>query len=269
MREIGQKITFSIDDKMEKRIIDRLQSEGCIFAEEETQLLVSEADNKEDLIQMVEKRASGIPLEYVLGFTKFCGLRIKVEQGVFVPRQRTEFLVLQASALTRVCDIVVDLCCGSGAVGAVIANNLKKILLHSADIDPSAVRCASHNLTNIGGQVYKGDLYQALPNSLRGRVNVIVANVPYVPTAAIELLPQEARLYEPIIALDGGKDGLDLQRKVAEEASNWLAPGGYLLIETSERQAAQTLEIFKNAGLAAKIERDEELDATVVIGAKS
>ncbi|MEH7119704.1 putative protein N(5)-glutamine methyltransferase [Neobacillus vireti] len=250
-------------------MIDRLQSEGCIFAKEETQLLVSEADNVEDLIQMVEKRASGLPLEYVLGFTKFCGLRIKVEQGVFVPRKRTEFLALQASALARVCDIVVDLCCGSGAVGAVIANNLKKIQLHSADIDPLAVRCASHNLTNIGGQVYKGDLYHALPNSLRGRVNVIVANVPYVPTAAIELLPQEARLYEPIVALDGGKDGLDLQRNAAKEASHWLAPGGHLLIETSEMQAAETLEIFMNAGLTSKIARDEVLDATVVIGKKS
>jgi release factor glutamine methyltransferase len=101
---------------------------------------------------------------------------------------------------------------------------------------------------------------------LRGRVNIIVANVPYVPTDSIKLLPQEARLYEPKLALDGGMDGLDFQRKVAEEALHWLAPGGHLLIETSEMQAAQTLEIFANAGLISKIARDEELDATVVIG---
>jgi release factor glutamine methyltransferase len=217
-------------------------------------------------MKMVELRASGLPLEYVLGFTMFCRLRIEVMRGVFVPRQRTEFLVQQTQALTRNCDIVVDLCCGSGAVGAAIANNLNQIFLYSADIDPVAVQCASNNIKKLGGQVYEGDLYNALPHWLRGRVNIIVANVPYVPTDSIKLLPQEARLYEPKLALDGGMDGLAFQRKVAEEALHWLAPGGHLLIETSEMQAAQTLEIFANAGLISKIARDEELDATVVIG---
>jgi release factor glutamine methyltransferase len=254
---------------MKKSIIDRLRSEGCIFPVEETQLLISEAGSIEDLMKMVEIRACGLPLEYVLGFTKFCGLRIEVERGVFVPRQRTEFLVQQAEALTRICDIVVDLCCGSGAVGAAIATDLKKILLHSVDIDPVAVQCASRNITNIDGYVYEGDLYDALPHSLRGRVNIIVANVPYVPTDAIKLLPQEARLYEPKLALDGGKDGLDLQRKVAEQAPQWLAPGGHLLVETSDMQAAQTFKVFVNAGLTTKIARDEALDATVVIGTNS
>ncbi|NHM32012.1 putative protein N(5)-glutamine methyltransferase [Neobacillus terrae] len=251
---------------MEKSIIDRLRNVGCIFAEEEAQLLISEAGRLEDLLEMVEKRASGLPLEYVLGFTKFCGKRIEVKQGVFVPRQRTEFLVKQAEALTHNNEIVVDLCCGSGAVGAVIATNFNNILLHSVDIDPIAVQCASCNIINIGGHVYKGDLYDALPYLLRGRVNIIVANAPYVPTDAIKLLPQEARLYEPKLALDGGKDGLDLQRKVVEQAIHWLAPGGHLLVETSEMQAAQTLAIFENAGLATKIARDHELDATVIIG---
>ncbi|WP_035424221.1 putative protein N(5)-glutamine methyltransferase [Bacillus sp. UNC438CL73TsuS30] len=259
-------MTFSLDSKIEKGIIDKLRSEGCIFAEEETQLLISEASSVEDLMKMVEIRASGLPLEYVLGFTTFCGLRIVVERGVFVPRQRTEFLVQQAEALTRIDDIVVDLCCGSGAVGAAIATDLHKILLHSVDIDPVAVHCASRNIADLEGHVYEGDLYNALPRSLRGRVNIIVANVPYVPTDAIKLLPQEARLYEPKVALDGGEDGLDLQHRVAEEATHWLAPGGHLLVETSKRQAAKTFEIFSNAGLMAEIVRDEELDATVVIG---
>jgi release factor glutamine methyltransferase len=254
---------------MEKSIIERLRSEGCIFAEEETKLLITEAGSIEDLRKMVEIRASGLPLEYVLGYTKFCGLRIEVERGVFIPRRRTEFLVQQAKALTHPYDIVVDLCCGSGAVGAAVATDLNQILLHSVDIDPVAVKCASRNITNIGGRVYEGDLYDALPHWLRGRVNVIVANVPYVPTDAIKLLPQEARLYEPGVALDGGKDGLDFQRRVAEEALHWLTQGGHLLVETSELQATQTFEIFAKAGLTTKITRDEELDATVVIGTNS
>ncbi|MGA9225867.1 MAG: putative protein N(5)-glutamine methyltransferase [Mesobacillus sp.] len=258
-----------LDSKTEKSLINRLRSAGCVFAEEETQLLIAEAKSIEELLNLIEKRVSGFPLEYVLGFTKFCGIRIEIEQGVFIPRRRTEFLVQQAKVLTRPYDVVLDLCCGSGAVGAAIATVRKKILLHSVDIDLVAVRCASTNITKIGGQVYQGDLYAALPHSLRGQVNIIVANAPYVPTDSVELLPREARLYEPKVALDGGKDGLDLHRKVAEKALCWLASGGHLLIETSEMQGAQTFEIFVKAGLITKIVRDEELNATIVIGTKS
>lgn len=218
---------------------------------------------------MVENRVSGLPLEYVLGFANFCGLRIEVERGVFIQRQRTEFLVQQAKFVTHPNDIVLDLCCGSGAVGAAIATEFKKILLHSVDIDPVAVRCASRNITKIGGHVYQGDLYDVLPHSLRCQVNIVVANTPYVPTDSVKLLPREARLYEPTVALDGGKDGLDLHRMVADKAPNWLVSGGHLLIETSEMQGAKTFEIFVEAGLMTRIVRDEELDATVVIGTKS
>jgi release factor glutamine methyltransferase len=258
-----------LDNKTEKYIINRLRSAGCVFAEDETRLLISEARTIEDLKKMVEIRADGLPLEYVVGCTEFCGLRIEVERGVFVPRQRTEFLVRQAEALACSGDIVVDLCCGSGAVGSAMAAALGWILLYSVDIDPIAVRCATRNITDIGGHVFEGDLYKALPHSLKGRVNILVANVPYVPTEAIELLPQEARLYEPKVALDGGKDGLDLQRRVAKEASLWLTPGGHLLVETSEMQAPQTFEVFSSAGLTTKVVRDDELDATVVIGTNS
>ncbi|MCM3767564.1 putative protein N(5)-glutamine methyltransferase [Neobacillus niacini] len=250
-------------------IINRLRNEGCVFAEEETQFLITEARSLEHLINMVEKRISGFPLEYVLGFTRFCGLRIEVEQGVFIPRRRTEFLVQQAKILASPYDHVLDLCCGSGAVGAAIATGLSKIFLHAVDIDPIAVQCASRNVTKIGGHVYQGDLYDALPHSLKGKLNMIVANAPYVPADSLELLPRESRLYEPAVSLDGGKDGLDLHRLVAEDAPHWLVPGGHLLIETSERQGDKTAEIFVKVGLMARIIREEELDATVVIGTKS
>lgn len=141
--------------------------------------------------------------------------------------------------------------------------------MYSVDIDPVAVRCAGRNVTDFGSHVFEGDLYKALPHSLIGHVNILVANVPYVPTEAIKLLPQEARLHEPRVALDGGEDGLDIQQKVAEEAFLWLAPGRHLLIETSEMQAPQTFEIFSGAGLTTKVARDEALDATVVIGSNS
>ncbi len=258
-----------MDNETEKSIINRLRSEGCVFAEDETRLLISEARTLEDLKKMVEMRANGLPLEYVFGYAEFCSLRIEVDQGVFVPRKRTEFLVHQAEALSCSGDIVVDLCCGSGAVGVALAAALGRVELYSVDIDPIAVRCAGRNVSDFSGYVFEGDLYKALPHSLKGHVNILVANVPYVPTEAIKLLPQEARLYEPKVALDGGEDGLDIQRRIVKEAFLWLAPGGHLLIETSEMQAPQTFEIFSGAGLTTKIARDEELDATVVIGSNS
>ena len=169
-------------------------------------------------------------LEHVIGWAEFCGLRIAVESGVFVPRRRTEFLVDQAAALAKPGAVVVDLCCGTGAVGAALTAALEQIELYAADIDPAAVRCARRNVTAAGGYVYEGDLYEPLPATLRGRVDILVANAPYVPADAIELLPREARIYESLVALDGGADGLDVQRRVATAAPLWLTPGGHLLV---------------------------------------
>jgi release factor glutamine methyltransferase len=140
--------------------------------------------------------------------------------------------------------------------------------LYAVDIDPAAVRCARRNVTSINGQVYEGDLYEPLPANLRGRVDVLVANAPYVPTEGIGLLPHEARMHEARVALDGGADGLDVQRRVAASATLWLAPGSHLLVETSERQAMQTVEIFAGYGMRPQMVKCEELDATVVIGTR-
>ena len=259
-------IEKTVDNDTVTYIVNKLRSAGCVFAEEEAQILVSEAQSLEDLLKKVEWRADGFPLEYVIGWAQFCGLRIEVERGVFVPRQRTQFLVQQAQELACSGDIVVDLCCGSGAIGAALASAKGEIMLYSSDVDPIAIRCARRNVTKFGGQVFEGDLYKALPQWMKGQINILVANVPYVPTKAIELLPLEARLYEPHLALNGGEDGLNILRRVVTEAPYWLAPGGHLLIETSERQAPQSFEIFTNTGLTTKIVRDVEWDATVVIG---
>ncbi len=191
---------------------------------------------------MVDRRASGLPLEHVLGWAEFCGLRLAVDPGVFVPRRRTEFLARQAIAQARGTAVVVELCCGAGAVSAAVAAALDRAEVHAADIDPAAVRCARRNLAAVGGQVYEGDLYAPLPAALRGRVDVLVANAPYVPTAEIRLQPPEARLHEPRVALDGGTDGLDVLRRVIAGAPPWLAPAGGVLVETSERQAPELVD---------------------------
>lgn len=118
------------------------------------------------------------------------------------------------------------------------------------------------------GEVYEGDLFEPLPASLRGRVGILLANVPYVPSEDVELLPAEARVHEPRVALDGGSDGLDVLRRVTAEAPHWLAPGGHLLVETSERQAARAEETVARSGLTARVVTSDELYATVVIGTR-
>jgi release factor glutamine methyltransferase len=252
----------------EAGIAARLRAAGCVYAEAEAELLVSAAATPAELTDMVERRAAGLPLEHVLGWAEFCGLRIAVSPGVFVPRRRSEFLVAQAVAGaprgTR--SVVVDLCCGSGAVGVAVATALGGAELHAGDIEPAAVACARANVAAVGGTAYEGDLYDPLPPALRGRVDLVVVNAPYVPTSEIGLMPAEARLHEPRVALDGGPDGVAIHRRVAAQAPGWLAPGGRLLIETSERQAPLTEGAIISAGLAATIVTDHEMGATVVTG---
>lgn len=249
--------------------ITRLRDSGCAFAEDEAQLLISSSRTLDELQQMVDRRVAGLPIEYILGWAEFCGLRIVVESGVFVPRRRTAFLVQQAIAIARPGNnIVVDLCCGSGAIGMAIATSLGKVELYAVDIEPLAVRCASQNVAD-KGRVFQGDLYNPLPVELRGRVDILVANAPYVPTDSMEMLPQEARLYEPTVALDGGRDGLEVQRRVIAGAPLWLGPGGNLIIETSHRQSTKTLELCSNQGMNSRIVSSDDMDATVVIGTKA
>lgn len=250
-------------------VVSRLRAAGCVYAEDEARLLTEAARTPDELDAMVTRRASGLPLEHVVGWAEFCGLRITVTPGVFVPRWRTEFLVAQATSLVRPGDVVADVCCGAGAIGIAVAAVTDHAELHAADIDPAAVGCARRNVAAFlgsRGHVYQGDLYEALPRGLRGRVAVAVANVPYVPTSEIGLLPPEARAFEPLTALDGGPDGLDVLRRVAAAAPGWLAPGGLLLIETSERQVAAAQAAFTAAGLITRVASSASLGATAVIG---
>ncbi|GGJ06032.1 putative protein N(5)-glutamine methyltransferase [Streptomyces brasiliensis] len=249
-------------------VIAALRAAGCVFAEDEAELILATARTPDELAAMVDGRVLGLPLEHVLGWAEFHGLRVTVEPGVFVPRRRTEFLVDQALAQAPDASVVVDLCCGSGAVGAALAAALGPVELHAADVDPAAVRCARRNIAAFGGHAHEGDLFDALPATLRGRVDVLAANVPYVPTGELGLLPAEAREHEPRAALDGGPDGLGILRRVVTAAPDWLAPGGRLLVETSERQVPTAVEEFTRAGLNTRLAVSEELYATVLIGVR-
>jgi release factor glutamine methyltransferase len=247
-------------------VVARLRAAGCVFAEDEAGLLVAAAGSPAELAALVERRVSGLPLEHLLGWAEFCGLRMAVAPGVFVPRRRTEVLVRTAAELAKPGAVVLDLCCGSGAVGAALAASVPGIDLYAADIDPAAGACARTNVAAVGGRVFVGDLYQPLPDVLRGRVDVLVANVPYVPTDDIATMPPEAREHEPRVALDGGPDGLDVARRVVEGAPGWLARGGSLLFETCVGLAPAALRILAGHGLTARLVSDDDVGATVVVG---
>lgn len=247
-------------------LVATLRAAGCVFAEDEADVLTDAAADDAELAAMLARRVAGEPLELVVGFADFCGLRIAVAPGVFVPRQRSAALVRAAVAGLAAGDVVVDLCCGTGALGAAIAAGTPGLEVYAADVDPDAVACARRNLS--ADRVFEGDLYAALPGDLRGRVAALAVNAPYVPTDDIALMPPEARDHEHRVALDGGADGLDVQRGVVASAGDWLRPGGRLLIETSVAQAPRTASLMTAAGLAADVLRDDDVDGTVVVGVR-
>jgi release factor glutamine methyltransferase len=294
----------------DQAVIARLRAAGCVWAEDEASLLASAARSPAELDAMVARRAGGEPLEQIVGWAEFCGLRIAVDAGVFVPRKRSEFLVWVAVGLARSrgeagWPVIVDLCCGTGALGLAVAAALSGgdapggdgagasglavaarptggntegsaspgarlggVSLHAADLDPAAVACARRNVEPAGGQVHLGDLFTALPSGLAGRIAVLTCNAPYVPTTEIAFMPAEARDHEALIALDGGTDGLAVLSRVAAAAPAWLAPGGVLLVETSERQAPAMAAAMTEAGLTAQVHEDDESGATVVTGVR-
>jgi release factor glutamine methyltransferase len=281
-------------------VIARLRAAGCVFAEDEAAILLGSARSAAELDLLVARRVAGEPLEQVVGWAEFAGLRVLVDPGVFVPRRRSEFLVsialgsvtLGSVALGSVTlggardgrtpPVVVDLCCGTGALGLAVAVGLGRgnppggggtaggqlggVELHAADLDPAAVACARRNVEPAGGHVHAGDLFAALPGALRGRVDVLVCNAPYVPSTEVAFMPAEARDHEALMALDGGGDGLAVLRRVAAAAAHWLAPGGVLLVETSERQAPTMAAAMAEGALTPRVHEDEDSGATVVTG---
>lgn len=243
----------------------RLRDAGCVFAEEEAALFLEAARDSRELELMVRRRFAGEAPEHIVGWAEFCGLRIAVAPGVFIPRQRTAALVDQAVQLCRTDSVVVDMCCGSGALARVIADRVPGTQLHAADIDVSAVACARENLAGVG-DVYVGDLVDALPSGLRGHVDVMVANVPYVPRDELRRMPAEAREHEAAVTHDGGTDGLDVFRRLADAAPEWLAPGGSILSEIGAEQGNATLAVLAAANLRGRTVFDDERETTVVIG---
>ena len=245
-----------------------LRAAGCVFAEDEAELLLDAAVGPA-LEDLVDRRVAGEPLEHLLGWVEFAGRRWSVGPGVFVPRRRTELMV--RTALETLPDaglehrrqtVLLDLCCGCGAIGGAVLAALPQhnAVLHASDIVPAAVEHARRNLEPLGGVVHQGDLFAPLPSDLHGRVDLLLCNAPYVPRAAIATMPPEARDHEPAVALDGGGDGLDVLRRVVGGAPSWLKQGGSLLFEVGDDQVVAATSMVSGAGLRPRVVRDHDED---------
>jgi release factor glutamine methyltransferase len=205
----------------------------------------------------VARRVAGEPLQYVIGWAPFGPLRLRVGPGVFVPRPETESLADRAAARLRGRPappegprVAVDLCTGSGAIGCFLAAEVPEARVLATELDPGALAWARPNAERYGVELLAGDLDGPLPPELAGRVDVLCANVPYVPSAAIATMPRDVRDHEPRLALDGGPDGLDVLRRLAARSGHWLAPGGGLFCEIGEDQAEAATALLTAAGLA-------------------
>lgn len=242
-----------------------LRAAGSVWAEEEATLLIEAAARAGDLDALVSRRVAGEPLETVVGWVEFLGRRLVVRPGVFVPRRRTQLLARTALGHVAAHHLVVEMCCGVAPVAAAVEGSAGQV--HAADLSEVALACAALNAP--GARLHRGDLFDALPQALVGRVDVLVANAPYVPTDRVAWMPAEARDHEPRVALDGGPDGVDVHRRLARGAHTWLAPGGVLLIETSPDQLPLTTRAMHEAGLDTSVVTDAEVAGCVVVGVSS
>lgn len=209
-----------------------LAAAGFIAAGEEAEELeASAAGDRELLDALVARRLSGEPLAWITGHVSFCGLEIRVDPGVYVPRWHSELLAERAIERLPADGVAVDLCTGTGAIAKAIMAARPGARILASDIDERAVACATAN----GVEAYRGDLFEALPPGLD--VDVVVAVVPYVPTPELALLQRDTLTFETTLAYDGGADGLDLLRRVVRDSRRFLKPGGALVLELGGRQA--------------------------------
>jgi release factor glutamine methyltransferase len=248
----------------------RLAAAGCVSADAEARWLLEEVlelpaggaaasrprplppEAARALEAMVARRVAGEPLQYLIGWAPFGALRIQVGPGVFVPRPETELVAYRAATHLREAAspaTAVDLCTGSGAIACFLAEAVPGSRVLATELDAAALVWARRNLDGRAVELLEGDLDEPLPDELRSGVDVLVANVPYVPRDAIPLLPHDVRVHEPRVALDGGPDGLDVLRAVVARAGRWLAPGGWLVCEIGDDQDVAAAGLLTGAGL--------------------
>jgi release factor glutamine methyltransferase len=228
-------------------VVRALAQAGFIAPEAEAdELLGASSEGVGPVEELLARRVLGEPLAWITGSVDFCDIRVRVDPGVFVPRPHSEALALRAVELLPADGAAVDLCTGCGAVAAVLGAARPDAHVVATDIDRAAVACARRN----GVRAVVGDLDEPLPPSLRGRVDVLTAVVPYVPTEELHLLPSDVLAHEPRGALDGGRGGTALLVRAAETAGRLLNPGGTALLELGGDQARGMTTVLADVGLS-------------------
>ncbi len=227
-----------------------LRRAGCVFAEREAAVIFASGHAAARRRQMVAARAAGAPLEYVVGVAEFAGVRVRIGPPAFIPRHRAAALVDAADMVQTRADAVtvLDLGCGCGAIAAALAQRHPSRSVHATDVDAAAVAYARTNGVAFGFETHEGDWFDALPTSLQGALDVVVAHLPYVPSAEVAMMPRDFRDAEPLRTVDGGTDGLDPWRTVAARAATWLAPGGALLTQVAGTQVETAVTVGADAG---------------------
>ena len=222
----------------------------------------------------IERRASGEPLQYVTGEMPFRHLVLRVKRGVFIPRPETEVLVDVALEAISSLDepLVIDLCTGSGAVAVSLAYEHPGARVLATDVSEHAFEAARQNSLYAGVdervQLSHGSLFEPVSREYLGRMDVVVSNPPYIPTEDVRSLPEEVLAYEPMEALDGGADGLDVARKIASEALEWLKPGGLLAMEVDETRAQAMAEEMQDSYECVAVRKDLTGRDRIVVGNK-
>jgi release factor glutamine methyltransferase len=241
-------------------VVARLRAAGCVAAEEEAAQLLRVARGPAALEALLVRRVAGEPLAWIVGSVLFCGVRVVVHPGVYVPRWQSQDLARRAGGLLPEGGTAVDLCTGAGAVARVLQARGRVV---ATDLDPAAVACARVN----GVDALLGDLDQPLPPALLGAVDVMTAVVPYVPAEELRFLPRDVVAHEPRRALDGGPGGLTFLLASVTRSIRWLRPGGWLLLELGGDQAATVARAMGDAGFVdVAVRTDEDGDDRAIEG---
>ena len=270
------KLLETMKSRFEKRGIDASDAEWIVSLTLDIprsalsqERIVSRKECRE-IVNIFDERMTGRPLWYIFGDTDFCGCKIKVDERVLIPRPETELLVRQALAALKDGDSMLDLCTGSGAIAvavAVEAAKKKSVTIVGADISEEALEVARENarINQASVTFVKADLF----DGIRGKFDLITANPPYIKSSEIASLDQEVRDFEPRIALDGGEDGLDFYRRIAERIRRYIVRGGMCIMECGEGQAQEIIRIFRETArcdFAMVVRDDAGVERIVKIG---
>jgi release factor glutamine methyltransferase len=235
-----------------------LADSGFVAPHEEAEELLARAGGDAELLDsLVRRRLTGEPLAWITGKVEFCGLEIRVDPGVYVPRWQSELLARRAVEHLPASGTGIDLCTGAGAIARTLSANRPGARVVASDLDERAVACARAN----GVEAHQGDLFAALPSGLHGRVDVVVGVVPYVPTPDLPLLQRDTLTFESTLSYDGGPDGTAVLRRVLSDSAGFLRPGGALLLELGAEQPEALAEDLDRLGYAnVTVLHDEDGD---------